>query len=132
VPICVICGYEVFLSMKPFELEIITPENTIFKGEIFSLIIPAYEGYMGIMAGHASFIGSLGSGKISFSHGAEDVPDGTTSGQQSRRGAMPDTYLVKDGFIEVLSLPFSQPDRTSGLAGMTKVTILAENILQQD
>lgn len=124
--------------MKPFELEIITPGNTIFKGMVSSLIIPAYEGYMGIMAGHASFIGSLGNGKISF-----NITENTSSlknekelspktnqddiASEKRFDDSTGTYFVKDGFIEVISHPFSQPDRL-GLAGMTKVTILAENI----
>jgi F-type H+-transporting ATPase subunit epsilon len=89
--------------MKTFELEIITPSSTVFKGMVISLIVPGYEGYMGILAGHASFIGSLGNGKISFK-----------KSETNRENA----YLVSDGFIEVSSLPFTA----------TEVTILAENI----
>lgn len=115
--------------MKSFELEIITPGNTIFKGIVSSLIIPAYEGYMGVMAGHASFIGSLGSGKISFNI-AENIASLENEKELSSKsnqdgikaekgfGNSTGTYLVKDGFIEVISHPFS----------VTKVTILAENI----
>jgi F0F1-type ATP synthase epsilon subunit len=89
--------------MKTFELEIITPSSAIFKGTAVSLILPGHKGYMGIMAGHASFIGSLGNGKI-FVKTSEPNPD--------------DIYFVNDGFIEVVSLPFKT----------TRVTILAEDI----
>lgn len=101
--------------MKPFELEIITPENTVFKGRVSSLVFPAHRGYMGVLGGHASFAGSLGTGKTTFNIVTEDTtsPDGAESSVN--------TYSVKDGFIEITSKPFST----------TKVTILAENISQK-
>ena len=50
--------------MKEFELEIITPDQSIFKGAVTSLVIPAYEGYLGVLAGHAPFICSLQAGAL--------------------------------------------------------------------
>ena len=99
--------------MKPFELEIITPESTVFKGRVASLVFPAHQGYMGVLSGHASFAGSLGTGKTTFNIVTEDASkqDGTEPSVN--------TYSVKDGFIEITSKPFST----------TKVTILAENVL---
>lgn len=52
--------------MKTFEVEIITPEETVFKDKVYSLIVPAYEGYLGVMAGHAPFICILSRGKITL------------------------------------------------------------------
>ena len=52
--------------MKVFELEIITPERKVFKGTPYSLIVPAYEGYLGIMANHAPFLGILQPGKVTI------------------------------------------------------------------
>lgn len=102
--------------MKAFELEIITPDNTVFKGRVSSLIFPAHQGYMGVLGGHASFIGALGKGKTTFRFTAEEPceapqvqPDNTA-------------YTVKNGFIEIHSQP-SMP---------TKVTILAEEIHRQN
>jgi len=100
--------------VKSFEIEIITPENTVFKGQASSLVFPAHKGYMGALSGHASFIGSLGTGKITFSIINED-----TAGQNKSETSV-NTYSVKDGFIEITSKPFSP----------TKVTILAESISQ--
>jgi F0F1-type ATP synthase epsilon subunit len=114
--------------MKPFEIEIITPENTVFKGKASSLVFPAHKGYMGVLSGHASFIGSLGTGKTTFSiinaaHTGEPRPAETgredTPGQSGPETPV-NTYSVKDGFIEIISKPFSA----------TKVTILAESISQ--
>ena len=100
--------------MKPFELEIITPEKTVFKGNVSSLVFPAHSGYMGVLSGHASFAGSLGAGKTTFNIITEN-----TSGQNDAEPPV-NTYSVKDGFIEINSQPFST----------TKVTILAENVSQ--
>jgi len=108
--------------MKPFELEIITPENTVFKGQVSSLVFPAHCGYMGVLSGHASFAGSLGTGKTTFNiiTAAHTSASGETSPSGGGESAPSvTTYSVKDGFIEITSKPFST----------TKVTILAENVL---
>lgn len=52
--------------MRTFELEIITPERMVFKGKSHSLIVPAYRGYLGIMAGHAPFICALAKGQVTI------------------------------------------------------------------
>ena len=52
--------------MKTFELEIVTPERKVYKGAPYSLIVPAYTGYLGIMANHAPFLGILGKGKVTI------------------------------------------------------------------
>jgi F0F1-type ATP synthase epsilon subunit len=96
--------------MKTFELEIITPESTVFKGLISSLVVPAEKGYMGVMAGHASFIGSLRTGKVTFDVSADAAMKGK-----------PTEYTVNNGFIEIFTKPFSG----------TKVTILCGENLQQ-
>ncbi|MDR3217229.1 MAG: ATP synthase F1 subunit epsilon [Clostridiaceae bacterium] len=39
--------------MKPFRVEMLTPERTFFDGEAESLIIETSDGQLGILAGHA-------------------------------------------------------------------------------
>ncbi|MDR2634516.1 MAG: ATP synthase F1 subunit epsilon [Clostridiales bacterium] len=39
--------------MKPFRVEMLTPEKTFFDGEVESLIIETPAGQLGILAGHA-------------------------------------------------------------------------------
>jgi len=91
--------------MKLFDLEIITPESIAFKGKISSLIVPAQKGYMGVLAGHASFIGSLRDGKITFN---------TSESQTSTA-----VFSISEGFMEILSRPYDT----------TKVSILAEKVV---
>ena len=44
---------------KTFLLEIVTPEKIVFSEEVESLVIPAYTGYLGVLAGHAPLIALL-------------------------------------------------------------------------
>lgn len=47
-----------------FHVDIVTPERTVYSGNIISLVVPAELGYMGILANHAPLIAHLIKGKI--------------------------------------------------------------------
>ena len=49
---------------KSFRIDILTPENKVYEGEIESLVAPAASGYLGILADHAPLMATLASGKI--------------------------------------------------------------------
>jgi F-type H+-transporting ATPase subunit epsilon len=49
-----------------FSLEIVSPEKVVYKGEVFSLSVPAELGYLGVLAHHAPLIAYLVRGEISF------------------------------------------------------------------
>ncbi len=55
---------------KQFQVEILTPEKTIFAGQISSLVVPAALGYLGVLAGHAPLVANLTPGKIHFNPAA--------------------------------------------------------------
>ena len=38
--------------MKTFKLEIVTPEKTVVSEDVESLVVPAQDGYLGVLAGH--------------------------------------------------------------------------------
>jgi F0F1-type ATP synthase epsilon subunit len=104
--------------MKVFELEIITPERKVFKGNPYSLIVPAYEGYLGIMANHAPFLGILQPGKVTIRLPAPadlsaDLP-AEASAKAGALGAQEDQiYQITGGLIDV---------------GQNRVTILADEV----
>jgi F-type H+-transporting ATPase subunit epsilon len=50
--------------MSPsFELEVITPDRTVFAGSVTSLVAPGSEGSLGVLANHAPLITGLGIGR---------------------------------------------------------------------
>jgi F-type H+-transporting ATPase subunit epsilon len=74
-------------------LEVVTPEKQVFSGTVDSMNVPCKTGYMGILPGHAPFLGELGIGEIGFEIGGRT-----------------DCLFCSWGFIEVL------PDRVVILA----------------
>ncbi len=45
-------------------LEIISPEKTLFEGEVESVILPGSDGSFGILKNHAAMISALQSGDV--------------------------------------------------------------------
>jgi F-type H+-transporting ATPase subunit epsilon len=54
-----------------FQLEIVTPEKLVVKGEAEEMQIPGKNGYLGILPGHAPLITELSVGQISYRSGSE-------------------------------------------------------------
>jgi F-type H+-transporting ATPase subunit epsilon len=48
--------------MKLFRLEVITPERTVFDGDVQSVMLPAESGAMSVLAGHAPLVATLETG----------------------------------------------------------------------
>ena len=49
---------------KLFTINIITPDSSLYHGEVSSLVAPGEIGYLGILANHAPLITNLVPGKI--------------------------------------------------------------------
>jgi len=71
--------------MKTFHLEVMTPEKTVFDGDVKSLIAPAEGGLLGVLPGHAPLLTSVEVGEC-----RADLPDGGTV-----------FFFVGNGFLEV-------------------------------
>lgn len=69
-----------------FQLDMITPQQTVYSGEITALTVPAEEGYMGIMANHAPLITHVRPGQVKI---------------QKPSGELLQFSLKGDGFLEV-------------------------------
>jgi len=65
------------------QLRIVSPERTVFQGEVASLVAPAHDGQVGILPGHAPFICLLGGGTFSI-----DLPGGGSRQYFVNRGVM--------------------------------------------
>ncbi|MGM9652615.1 MAG: F0F1 ATP synthase subunit epsilon [Eubacteriales bacterium] len=52
--------------MKPFHLEILTPERAFYVGECLSLIVPVADGMLGIMADHTPLTAAVPDGEVMY------------------------------------------------------------------
>ena len=82
---------------ESIELEVATPERELVREQVESAQIPAKEGYLGILPGHAPLVGQLGAGCLSY-----------------RAGGRNRSLAVAGGFVEVL------PDRVRVLADVAE------------
>ena len=49
-----------------FTLAILTPEKTVFEGEVEYVQVPGTEGYLGVLANHAALVTALAPGKLTI------------------------------------------------------------------
>jgi F-type H+-transporting ATPase subunit epsilon len=70
-----------------FRIDILTPEETYFSGDVVSVILPATAGSIGVLAHHAPLVTSLRVGKIEL-----NLPS------QVKK-----FFSIEGGFFEVIS-----------------------------
>ena len=58
--------------MKPFHLEIVTPDGLAFEGEAESLLVRTDGGDVEILAGHAEYVAALATGRARIRAAGED------------------------------------------------------------
>jgi F-type H+-transporting ATPase subunit epsilon len=67
------------------KVSVISPESVLFEGETDSVVVPAYDGEVGILTGHAPLMALLGNGELRVGAGS------------ARR------FKVSGGFLQVLN-----------------------------
>jgi len=58
--------------MKSFHLEIVTPDGPTFKGEVEALVLPAWEGQLGVLPGHEPMVAVMKPGAMRFTREGKD------------------------------------------------------------
>ncbi len=53
------------------KVSVISPEATLFEGDAKQLVAPAFDGEVGILAGHAPMVTTLGTGELRIDDGAQ-------------------------------------------------------------
>ncbi|HEY8647796.1 MAG TPA: F0F1 ATP synthase subunit epsilon [Candidatus Limnocylindria bacterium] len=56
----------------PLKLEIITPEGSVYEGDVDMVIAPGSEGYLGILPHHAPLLSALGHGELRVKQGGTE------------------------------------------------------------
>jgi F-type H+-transporting ATPase subunit epsilon len=60
------------LAEKAIKLEVVTPERLLFQEEVDSLVVPATEGYLGVLPNHAPLITGLDIGVVTYRKEGKD------------------------------------------------------------
>lgn len=68
-----------------YTLEVLTPEKTVLKTEIISLVAPGTEGFLGVLANHAPLITGLEPGPLTLTY----------------PGNRKEVFVLSGGFMEV-------------------------------
>jgi F-type H+-transporting ATPase subunit epsilon len=69
----------------PFELSILTPERSVFEGQVEYVQVPGTEGYLGVLAHHAALVTALMPGTLTV----------------RKVGGVEEHWRVSGGFFEV-------------------------------
>lgn len=85
---------------KRIPLSIVTPERVAWEGDVDALVVPAHEGQLGILPGHAPLLAQLRAGTVVIRSQGED----------------PRLLAVSGGFVEVLNGRVSVFAETAELA----------------
>ncbi len=74
-------------NQRKFHLDVLTPEGAAVSVDAVSLIVPAIDGQLGVLGGHAPLLAMLGAGPM------------TVTDESRRRHR----YFVAGGFVHVLA-----------------------------
>ena len=90
--------------MALFHLEIVTPDGPVFSGEAESLLVRCDSGDVMIMAHHADFFSSLGTGRAKLCVGGEDKNASLSGGFISVKGGEVKVVATTFEFAEDIDL----------------------------
>ena len=91
---------------RSFEIEIVTPEATELRARATAIRAPAWEGYLGVLAGHAALVCALTPGCLTVRQQAEE------NGEERST-----YYALRGGFMQV---------------GPERVVVIADEVARGD
>jgi F-type H+-transporting ATPase subunit epsilon len=68
------------------QVSVVSPERVIFEGAADSVVVPAWDGELGILRGHAPLMALLGTGQIRI-----------------RSGGLTERFQISGGFLQVVN-----------------------------
>jgi F-type H+-transporting ATPase subunit epsilon len=105
----------------PLKVRLVSPQKTVYEGEADSLVVPAWDGQVGILPGHAPMIALLGAGELTLtlSRGGEDkfyLAQGVMKVEENEVTIL--TEYVGPGIPENLPLSPAWPDPNDPTGGL--------------
>lgn len=82
----------------PLKLEIVTPEARIFSDEVDTVVLPGYEGEMGVLAAHANLVTTLLPGELRITKGGKTTEMAVGEGLVEVTGSV--TRILTDMAID--------------------------------
>lgn len=58
----------------PFDIEIVAADHKVWAGPTVSVVVPAVDGYLGILSGHAPLVAALGIGEVVITPPGNESP----------------------------------------------------------
>lgn len=99
------------MATNEFELEVRTAAREVIHSKVTEVVLPAYRGERGVLAGHENFVGLLGTGVLKFVRGGDDYWYVIGSG----------VYEVREGKLIVLTDIFEDPKQISTADSAQKI-----------
>ena len=109
--------------MKPFHLEIVTPDGLIYDGEAESLLVRTDDGDVEILAGHTDFLASVAIGRTRIR-----TPDGNERYASAAGGFLSVTHgevklvAITFEFAEQIDLSRAEAARNAAEAAVEKAS----------
>jgi F-type H+-transporting ATPase subunit epsilon len=96
----------------PFRCTVLTPERVAFEAEVEGVVLPAHDGEIGILPGHADFLGELGVGVARLS----------LKGSETRFALNGGFLRVDGGSLSVLAEEAAAPEAVDAAAAGAALT----------
>jgi F-type H+-transporting ATPase subunit epsilon len=84
-------------------LEVITPDEMLFKGNVTQVILPGLDGSFGVLSNHAPMISGLANGTVQVDQVVNDNQGEDNSGKynEEHKNDQTFTFNIKGGVLEV-------------------------------
>ena len=82
----------------PLKLEIVTPEARIYSDEVDTVVLPGYEGEMGVLPAHSNLVTTLVPGELRITKGGKTIEMAVGEGLVEVTGSL--TRILTDAAID--------------------------------
>lgn len=82
----------------PLKLEIVTPEARIYSDEVDTVVLPGYEGEMGVLPAHSNLVTTLLPGELRITKGGKTIELAVGEGLVEVTGSL--TRVLTDAAID--------------------------------